>query len=175
MKIIRLAILILPLLATPLAWADFYQWTDSGGVLHMTDDPDNIPKAYRGKAARLKEGPETPKPAAGTAPVPRAAPEASAPKAPTPGGHDEQWWRGRFRGLRAELKSLQDARAQKEQRLVERRRERVIFQRARDRTAINALQAEIASDDARISETLNKITALELAAAREGVPSEWLR
>ena len=173
MKTAALCILMLSLLTLSCAYASFYQWTDEAGVVHMTDDPDKVPKQYRDKARRLQLPDSPPAPAA--APAPQAAPRAAAKQRLAPGGHDENWWRVRFGGLRGELKALEDARKQKEQQLVELRRKKTIFQRARDRQAVNAKQAEIAADEARIGEVMNKITALELAASRAGVPSEWLQ
>lgn len=172
MKTLVLPLLLLSLLVPSLACAAFYEWTDAAGVVHFTDNRSNIPKQYKDKARRV----EVSEPAAGTAisapePAPRSAP---APKTATsPGGHDEHWWRDRFKALRAELKALQDERSGKEQQLVELRRKRTLFQRARDREAINAMEAQISGADARISEMLNRIAALELAAAQAGVPVEW--
>ena len=174
MKTAVLCILMLSLLILPSAYAAFYQWTDEAGVVHMTDDSDKVPKQYRDRARRLQL-PDSPPAPATAAPAPKAAPRAAASERTEPGGHDEGWWRDRFGVLRAELKALQDARMQKEQQLVELRRKRTIFQRARDREAVNAMQAEMAADEARIGEVMNKIAALELAASRAGVPSEWLR
>jgi len=174
MKTASLSVLMLSLLFVPAAYPAFYQWTDEAGVVHMTDDPDKVPRQYQDKARRLQL-PDPPRAPAATAPAPQAAPRASAHKRPAPGGHEESWWRDRFSVLRGELKALQDARKQKEQQLVELRRKRTIFQRARDRQAVNAMQAEVAADEARIGEVMNKIAALELAASRAGVPAEWLR
>jgi hypothetical protein len=171
LRLVSMLVLLLP----SLACADFYQWTDAQGVVHLTDDRRKIPKRYQGKAERL-DVPDTPsKPAA--APEPRAAspaPEAQS-RPPAPAGRDEAWWRGRYNTLRAELKMLQDARAQKEQRLVKLRRERAIFQRARDREAMNLLQGQINSDEARISQVLARLSDLEAEATRAAVPNEWRR
>lgn len=169
MRTVLLSLLMFSLLSPSLAGAAFYQWTDANGVVHFTDSRNNIPKQYQDKARRVEvsDAPAVPQPA--TEASPRQAPGFKV----SPGGHDERWWRERFRALRGELKSLQDSRSGKEQQLVELRRKRVIFQRARDRQAVNAMEAEIASYDARISDMLNRIAALELAAAQAGVPVEW--
>ncbi|HBA88034.1 MAG TPA: DUF4124 domain-containing protein [Geobacter sp.] len=174
MKACLLSLLLFFHLGATFAFASFYQWTDTGGVVHLTDDPDTIPKTYKHKAKRV-DLPEPSKPAPGAASRPQPAPAPSATKAPTPGGHGERWWRQRASALRTELKTLQDARAQKENQLVKLKRERVIFQRARDREAINALQVKISEDESRIGTLLNQIQVLESEAAREGVPAEWLR
>lgn len=169
------------LIPTPASSA-FYQWTDAKGVVHMTDDARKVPKQYKGEATRIevKEPARLPKVAA---PEPQGAPAAPAADlaAPTagrgeagiPGGHDEKWWRAQFGELRSELNTLQAARSQREQQLVELRRRRAIFQRARDRVAINEAEAQVSADDARISDLLNRIAALELAASKAGVPVEW--
>lgn len=172
MKTVLLSILMLSLLVPSLARAAFYQWTDAAGVVHFTDNRSKIPKQYLDKAHRV----EVSEPAAGTVisppePTPRAVP-VPVPDA-SPGGHDERWWRDRFKTLRTELKTLQDERSGKEQQLVELRRKRTLFQRARDREAINTMEAQISGADAKISEMLNRIAALELAAAQAGVPVEW--
>ncbi|WP_026842711.1 DUF4124 domain-containing protein [Citrifermentans bremense] len=169
--------LTISLLIPAPASSAFYQWTDAKGVVHMTDDARKVPKQYKGKAtrievkepARLPEAPPEPQgPAADL-----AAPAAGRGEASVPGGHDEKWWRAQFRELRSELKTLQAARSQKEQKLVELRRRRAIFQRSRDRAAMNEAEAQVSADDARIGDLLNRIAALDLAASKAGVPAEW--
>jgi clan AA aspartic protease (TIGR02281 family) len=51
----------------PLIAADYYRWVDQNGVVHLTDNPHNIPEAQRGKAGRIqsnepskRQGPPTP-------------------------------------------------------------------------------------------------------------------
>jgi len=174
MKTSLLVLLMLFQLAPPFAHAAFYQWKDASGVVHLTDNPDKIPKLYQKKTKRLDlAGP--PKPAGAAASMPQAAPRAAAPRPPAPGGHDERWWRARVSALRTELKARQNARSQKEVKLARLQRERRIFQRAKDRVAVNAMQAELSADEARIGELLSQIGVLELEAARAGVPAEWLR
>ncbi|QWV95584.1 DUF4124 domain-containing protein [Geomonas oryzisoli] len=166
MKTILLSLLLLSLLAPSLVRAAFYQWTDAQGVVHFTDNRNNIPKQYRDKASRVEVSDSAP------AVVSPGATTAS-PAALAPGGHDERWWRDRFKALRTELKTLQDQRTGLDQQLVELRRKRTIFQRARDREAINTMEAQISTIDGKISEMLNRIAALDLAAAQAAVPVEW--
>ncbi|QXE91830.1 DUF4124 domain-containing protein [Geomonas subterranea] len=170
MKTILLSLLMLILLTPTVARAAFYQWTDADGVVHFTDNRSHIPKQYREKAHRVDVSDTAPAVVTpGNEVVTRPAP----PTTVEPGGHGESWWRERYKSLRTELKALQDERAGKEQQLVELRRKRTIFQRARDRAAINTMEAQVSTLDARISEMLNRIAALELAAAQAGVPVEW--
>lgn len=50
---------MLLLLASP-AFADFYSYTDDSGVVHMTDNPENVPEKFRTKVKRVTdEGKQT--------------------------------------------------------------------------------------------------------------------
>ncbi|WP_129126279.1 DUF4124 domain-containing protein [Geomonas oryzae] len=170
MRHLLLSLLILALLSPSPARAAFYQWTDAEGVVHFTDNRSNIPKQYLDRARRVEvsdKATTVAPPAGGTV---RQEPQQ---KPAEPGGHGERWWRDRYKALRSELKSLQDGRAGKEQALEELRRKRTFFHKASDRQAINVMEADIAGDDAKISEMLNRIQALDLAAAQAGVPLEW--
>lgn len=46
----KLLIIALALLFTSQAYGDFYQWTDSGGKVHYTDDEKKIPDEYKEQA-----------------------------------------------------------------------------------------------------------------------------
>lgn len=173
MKKTCLFVLVFSLLIPASLFAAFYQWTDAAGILHMTDNPDNIPRQYKDKATRVEVEEPSVIPAPPSAPAPKPLPRAEERQ--LPGGHGENWWRDRFAMLRSELASLMDSRKQKEDELVQLRRKRTIFQGARDREAVNAKRAEIAEVEKRIGEVLNKIDALELAASRAGVPAQWRR
>jgi hypothetical protein len=176
--------LLLALILLPLSnvYAAFYQWTDDSGVLHFTDTRKKIPKKYQKKAKEVTP-PGKSSPAASNSPAPapmsepRAMEEPSGPAAAplTPGGHPEQWWRQRFTALRRELKALQDELPLKQVRLAELRRERRIFTRARDREAINVLEAELNANEARRAEIARELEILEQDAARAEVPAEWRR
>ena len=174
MRVFLLVLLLLLQVAAPLAQAAFYQWTDAKGVVHFTDDPDKIPPKYQ-KKARVLEIPDQPAPAPKETPPLQASPQVSPPEEATPEGHGESWWRKRFALLREELQALESGLSQKQTQLVQLRRKRAIYVRARDREAVNAMQAEIAADEVRIAELLNQLAALELEATREGVPAEWRR
>ena len=170
MKTIWLPLLLLSLLTPTVAPAAFYQWTDAEGVVHFTDNRNHIPTQYRDQAHRVEVSDTAP---TVVSPDANAVSRPTATVAKTPGGHDERWWRDRFKELRVELKALQDQRTGLEQQLVELRRKRTIFQRARDRVAINAMEAQVSTVEGKISEALNRIAALDLAAAQAAVPVEW--
>lgn len=174
MRVVLPVLLLLLQVAVPFAQAAFYQWTDAQGVVHFTDDPDKIPPKYQKKARRLNI-PDQPAPAPKEPPAPQASPQVSPPKEVIPDGKGEEWWRERYAKFRGELKTLEDGLAQKQTELVQLKRKRTIYVRARDREAVNVMQAEISADEARIAELLNQLAALELEATREGVPAEWRR
>jgi hypothetical protein len=174
MKTVLLFFLVLLQVAAPFANAAFYRWTDANGVVHFTDDPEKIPKKYQKRARELKLS-EEPAPAEAVAPGLQAPPQLSKPQSPGPGGHTEQWWRERFAALRGELKALQGGLQEKQAKLAELRRKRAIYVRIKDREAVNAMQAEVSADEARISELLTQIGTLEQEAAKAEVPAEWLR
>lgn len=176
MKLVIPVLLLLILSAVPRVYAAFYQWTDDDGVIHLTDSRKKIPKKYQKKAKELNP-PGNSAPAAPAASAPKGPeelpPAAAAP--PTPGGHPESWWRERFASLRSELKTLQEGLPLKEVRLAELRRERRIYFRARDREAVNEMEAAISADEVRIAEVTRELETLEAEAARSGVPAEWRR
>jgi hypothetical protein len=172
MKTFLRVLVVLLLVATPLANAAIYQWNDAKGVVHFSDNPDKIPRKYLKKAKKLKlsEGAA----AKGATPRAQETPQAS-PKPLEPGGHPEEWWRQRFAALSSQLKALQEGIAAKQGKLVGLRRKRAIYVRAQDRVAVNAMQAEISADEALLSELLNQSAALEREATSAGVPAEWRR
>jgi Domain of unknown function (DUF4124) len=151
-----------------------YEWSDSQGVVHFTDDPDRIPDKYRLKARELnvqpvtgeKESTSPPPPAAATIPAPAKA-------VPSYGGHDEEWWRSSFQALRDEIKTIQDNLPGKRDKLAVLGRKRTLYHKATDRTAFNELNAGIEKDEARITDLQKRLAELETAAATAAVPLEW--
>jgi hypothetical protein len=150
--------------------AAFYQWVDAQGVTHFTDNQDKIPAKYQKKAKKLTlpEEPAQAAPAGQQDSVPDASPQEQ-----TFGGQPEKWWRGRFTALRAELDRQQQGLREKQDKLVELRRQRVIYTRAQDREAVNSMQAEISVTELRITELQNQLSELDRQATRAAVPVEW--
>lgn len=174
-----LTLLVLLQISANFALASFYQWTDTRGVIHFTDDPDKIPRPYQKKAKELNLR-DQPAPEAGASP--RTAPATSAPGATAgpsevqaPGGHPEKWWRSRFAALRGELETLQKGLPEKRAALLELRRKRALYGRGSDREAQSILQSAISADEERIAVLVNQIGLLEQDAARAAVPAEWRR
>lgn len=169
--------LCLILLAVAAADASIFEWVDSEGVTHFTDNPDKVPEKYRKKVKeRESVTVESPPPATATPP---AQPPPPAPAAGEDqrlrGGHDEAWWRTRFSAIRQELDGIQSDLPGKREKLSNLHRKRVLFKRSRDRTAYNELNAEIQRDEARTKELEEMLRVLEGDADRAGVPPEWRR
>ena len=175
MKIALLFLVLLLQYYPSAADAAFYQWVDAAGVTHFTDNPDKIPGTYRKRAKKLKlsEEPSGVSLAGPQSTAPVAAPKAAAPPPQDFGGHPQQWWRGQYAELRGKLKALQSGLADKQTKLVELRRKRVIYTRAQDRVALNSMQAEISVDEVHIAELQNRIAELDRQATSAGVPVEW--
>lgn len=159
------------------AFAATYEWTDSSGVVHFTDNPDKIPPKYRNRVRERESmgGEGTPAQQKEVAPggedkVPAAVP-TNGPG--TYGGHDEQWWRNEFATRRGNVKELSDDLADKERRLTELRRKRVIYARGRDREAYFALGKEVEDDRTALKEAQKRLEELESDATTYGVPMGW--
>ncbi len=148
--------------------AEIYQWTDKKGGINFTDNPNNIPPAYRNKAKEIDVAPSID---VKTPPQAIQAPVDSSPG--DYGGHDEKWWRSSFRAIHEEISSIENRLPDKKQRLEELRRKRTLFQKPSDRVAYYNLMDEIKADEQRIAELRKKLDDLDLEASRAGVPLEW--
>ncbi|MFZ3208686.1 MAG: DUF4124 domain-containing protein [Geobacteraceae bacterium] len=173
----RFFITLCLLLLAAVADAGIFEWVDSNGVTHFTDNPDNIPAKYQKK---VKERSSAPTESPPVAPAPSTAPQ------PPPdskvgeeqrlrGGHDEWWWRAGFSEIRRELDGIQSTLAGKREQLSTVHRKRVIYQRARDRVAYNELDADIKQDVVRLRELEDRLVNLEAEADRADVPQKWRR
>jgi hypothetical protein len=175
MKRVLLLLLLLQSFSAP-CQAAVYQWLDSQGVTHFTDNPDKIPARYRSRAKELPISVEPAAPSASSPAAPQPVPAVAPPPAaaaPEAGGRGEHYWRSSFAGLRSELKTLEDALAAKQVKLVELRRKRAIYTRVRDREAVNAMQQEISADELRVSQLREKLAELGRQADQALVPAEW--
>jgi hypothetical protein len=77
-------LLILALMALPpVAVAQMYRWVDEQGEVHVTDDPNSVPKQLRSPAGQTPTA--TPAPAPPTATAPPAPPTAMPAPASRPG------------------------------------------------------------------------------------------
>lgn len=169
--------LCLVLLVAVAADAGIFEWVDSEGVTHFTDNPENIPAKYRKKVKERDSAPLESPPAAPVAyPALQPLPESKVGEEQRlRGGHDEWWWRAGFSEIRRELDGIQSKLAGKREQLSTLHRKRVVYQKARDRVAYNELDADIKQDEARVKELEDRLVTLEAEADRADVPREWRR
>ncbi len=168
--------LFVTMLAFTAARADVYEWVDSQGVVHLTDNPDKVPSRYRKKVKVIETAPAGEKNVPPAQETPSALPKKSQEsQAELYGGHDEDWWRQSFRQAREGIKAIQDKLPDKKEALAALHRKRVIYQRARDRVAYNDMADEIARDEEKIKGLQEQLATLEADADRVGVPYEWRR
>ena len=152
--------------------ADTYEWTDSHGGLHFTDNLDNVPTNYLHKVRKVDVKPVIQEKEQSSQPEQKSI----APHAQNLfGGHDEMWWRSSFNALRDEMKNIQDGLPGKKKGLNELRRNYAIFSKPSTRIAYNDLYADIEKDEARVAELQKRLAELEDAAAKAGVPMGWRR
>jgi hypothetical protein len=151
------------------ALAGVYEWTDSQGGVHFTDNADKIPAKYRNKA-REKEM----QPAIEIKSEPAQAGTPTVQSTPSPyGGHDEAWWRASYSGLREEMKRIQTNLPDKRDKLTQLRRKREIYQKPSGRIAYYDMLKEIERDEARVTELQKELADLDEKAAKAGVPLAW--
>src|SRR3990172_5931203 len=79
--------------------ATIYKWVDEKGVIHFTDEYENVPTAYRDQAKK-----ETVEDSAKTAtPPPSRAPSRKEEVSAGPLSQNEAYWRDRVRPLKEKL------------------------------------------------------------------------
>lgn len=198
MKRLIVSIFVLSM-AAPVC-ADTYQWTDSKGVVHFTDNPDKIPRQYRKKVRkRPSVKSETPVSVSPAAPKVEGRKEVTKSAPQLYGGHDENWWRTTTGNLRQELAKLTEELPAKRDKLQFLRRRWVISMGrtpksgesvedidsyvnksalstpGKDREAYYSMKNEIERDEARIKQIEQELADLELQATKAGVPREWIK
>ena len=179
--------------------AETYQWTDSAGGVHFTDDLSKVPLKYQEK---VKVRPSS-APAERPVSIPSAqqpVPEARDPRELEDrlrAGKSEEWWRAAFTDLRKESKKIADELPGKREELKAQHRKYVIsmgrnpksgetepdrfFNKSptstlsKNRAAYYQLKSEIESDETRVKALDEKLKTLNLDADRAGVPMEWRR
>jgi hypothetical protein len=164
------------MLVPSFAFADIYYWTDTEGVLHITDDMDNIPPEYREKLDTM----ETEGVVKGV--KVKAAKDAKAAKPEKPkdpeqeiyGDHPLNWWRLTFNRLRGEIDSARKELEQKEQFIEMFRRGRRLGQR-NNPTEIETLEkysVEMPLIEKRLDGLEDRLKDLKRSARRGGVPKD---
>jgi len=166
----RIIVLLAGVMAmATVALAGVYEWTDSQGGVHFTDNADKIPPNYRNKVREMDLQPVIQikeEPAEVITPTVQNSPSSY-------GGHDETWWRASYSGLREEMKNIQDNLPDKREKLTQLRRKREIYQKTRGRIAYYDMLREIERDEARVTELQKQLADLDTKAAKAGVPLGW--
>lgn len=170
---VRTLIWLLLLLSLPaLVKAEIYRWVDGRGTVHYTDNPGSIPPKYRPKATILDQG------SAGGQPEikevveepkekekqPPAGREGTEKKQKVYGDKDEDAWRREFTRARSELQHTQD--------LLEERRKRLGDVDKLSRSQYLALQYDVTNLEKRLETLRGRLSELEQAANKAGVPPE---
>jgi len=168
MKSVFLLVCVMAMAA--LANGEIYKWTDSQGGVHFTDNSDKIPAKYRNKAREMDVAPVIQIPSQTRK---QDASSGNQNKQDLYGGHDEEWWRSRYKALRDEMKGIQDNLPAKKDELTVLGRRRTLYHKPSDRTSINDLNAEIEKDEARIKDLQKQLQDLDASASRSSVPMDW--
>ena len=180
-----LVVTVLLLAAVSAAWGSTYEWVDSSGVTHFTDNPDSVPAKYRSRIRVLdsvKPEEQSTPPSQQTEPADEktgpATPAAGGrkgtpPPKPLRGGRTEDGWRAAFSDLRLQIKNIEEALPDKRQRLIELHRQRILYTKARDRVAYNDLDEEIQRDETRLKDLRQQLDILTKEADMNDIPMEW--
>lgn len=113
MKTTVCAIAAILLLSLSPAYADFYQWTGKDGVLHITNDMQNVPEDQRAGVKVFKSTPAEKTPM-GIQPV-HEPPRFEERKEELYGDETLEWWLQTFRKKNEEINSAESAAAVKRQ------------------------------------------------------------
>ncbi|TWJ17055.1 DUF4124 domain-containing protein [Geobacter argillaceus] len=166
-------VLLLLVAASGSVLGQTYEWTDTGGVVHFTDNPDLVPRKYR-ESVRVRESL-------------RGTVEEQSPKQqPTPGtvaeppkgellygGKPFSWWKARYRELAIERQGAVARLEELKGKDVAVKRKKLILQRASDRLAVKEVQEKIATQEELLKSIYEKIGTLEAEARRADVPPRW--
>jgi hypothetical protein len=155
--------------------ADLYLWTDSDGVLHITDDLGKVPQGRRSGVKTFKSTPLEAAPAA--RPAPPVYIEKERKGAELYGDHPVEWWLNTFRKTRSEIQSLEAG--------IESKRQFIsVFEGGRrfgqiygkeDIERYELFKVEAAEDSSRLDELKAGMAELKRKAAIYGVPEEAIK
>lgn len=153
--------------------AGVYQWEDSQGVVHFTDDQEKIPARYRKKAMERAGDEERQAPAADATkkPAPSAIPDTAAAET----SPKRELWQGRFRSLRSEKAMLENRLTVKRQELTDAQWRKRKFGKPGNRSEVTEIDEQISRDETRIKELDQALADLDIEASKAAVPLEWRR
>lgn len=152
------------------AHAADYEWTDSQGGLHFTDDHDNIPAKYRKKAWEVSLAPEIDAP---SQPQNQIVSPATRENEASFGGHDESWWRSNFKQPLSQIKYVQERLVRERDKLTKLEHQKAAILSKTVIDAYNSQVREITRDEAWLTDLQKKLADLDNKAARAAVPIEW--
>jgi hypothetical protein len=165
--------------AVSTAHGEIFEWVDSSGAPHFTDNLDNVPAKYRSKVKALESVKEQ-APARdekAVAPPPGPSPVYVKPVVKSPdelrGGRSEDSWRTAFTDLLQQIKKLEDDLPGKKKSLADLHRKRILYSKTSDRIAYYALEDEIKKDETRLQELQQQLQELNVSADRDDVPPGW--
>jgi hypothetical protein len=157
-----------------------YQWTDSSGTVHFTDNPMRIPEKHSGKVKKREyiQGEVMSKQDNRKSESVKPIPANKAIQLCC--GHDEGWWRERYSSLRTRIRQIKEAAPEKQTRLRELHYSMCASvdqpykgSHRENKTAYRKLHQEIRDDEEKIVELEKELEALEVEAPRCSVPLEW--
>jgi hypothetical protein len=162
-----------------------YQWVDDNGTVNFSDNPMRIPGKYSKKIKKRQsiQSDTLPTEFSRHKPVEK---QAETSRKEQYDGHEEGWWRARYRELRTQMQTIKDAVPDKEARLKELHFKKVTSNSVgmspgvsgnprKNRLAYLDLYAEIETDKKLLAALEKELEILETDAARAGVPLEWRR
>ncbi len=168
--------------------AGIYQWTDSNGVVHFTDDPGKVPKKYHDTVREVQPPKEESEPDGASAPEAQPTSKPRPRPTPTPDsdnrqyspseavdayGHNRDWWRQRVQEWEDKKAEAQAKLAEAQERLG---RERFLNQTTGNMQRIQEISAEVTTYEAEIREAENMLAEeLPDEARKAQAPPGWLR
>jgi hypothetical protein len=168
-------IFIAVLLSLSPAFADIYHWTDEKGVLHITDDKQNVPEEFRDEVNVIKTLPEEePVVEPPAPPAPPVTPGPPGEEEELYGGQTLQWWNLQFHNLKKRIETVETDFYQKK-RFIE------VFERGRRYGQIfetneiylyERYKKEIPWDEETLEELREELDELRGGARSAGVPRE---
>jgi len=151
-----------------------YTWTDSNGVVHITDQPGTVPERYRSTVRQLNA-----QPGGGTGSIKQGS--SPEPGIPTHGEKDESSkaaWRQRMQEAKRHLADLQ----QEYQALDQKRNEAlgrwggIASGHIEDRVEADRIDQEMKQVQQEINDARNQVEVVIPDEARKaGIPPGWLR
>ncbi len=152
----------------PRAFADFYQWQDRQGVVHIVNDIGKVPAEYRNDVKVFKSAQPS-----GPAVIPAPA-EQRAPESPGAlyGDHTLEWWKEAFNNKNQEIDELQSSIAAKKQYidLFEAGRRFGQIYGGSDIETYNKDVQELPEDEKRLAALHDELSDLRRKATDVGVP-----